>query len=180
MSPAHSKSHLWDRSLLPRVPERLGKGCHKFWEGGARAGTVAEGRDTAQALEITEPSALSFPHQQPTASLTPHSGFVLEREAQGGHIGKTPLGAALLQGRFPEQQLTFFFFFFLPLPSLLLLTFLFLFQTEVSETPSLVLLRKEGSPRALRARCAARPSGHRHRSPPSAQGTCPHLQSCGC
>lgn len=111
VSPAHSKSHLWDQSLLPRVPERLGKGCHKFWEGGARAGTVAEGRDTAQALEITEPSALSFPHQQPTASLTLHSGFVLEREARGDHIGKTPLGAALLQGRFPEQQLTFFFFF---------------------------------------------------------------------
>lgn len=84
-------------------------GCRSVWGGGARAGTVAEG--TGTALEITEPPALSFPHQQPTASLTLRSGFVLEGETQGSHIRKTPLGAALLQGRFPEQQFTFFFFF---------------------------------------------------------------------
>lgn len=111
VSPAHSKSHLWDRSLLPRVPERLGKGCHKFWEGGARAGTVAEGRDTAQALEITEPSALSFPHQQPTASLTLHSGFVLEREARGGSHRENSTWGSSTSGQVSGAAAHLFFFF---------------------------------------------------------------------
>lgn len=94
-------------------------GCRSVWGRGATSfGKGVPGLARWQRAETRlrlwksqSPPALSPPHQQPTASLTPRSGFVLEREAQGGHIGKTPLGAALLQGRFPEQQLTFFFFF---------------------------------------------------------------------
>lgn len=98
---------------------------------------MAEGTGAAQALEIAEPPALPSPHQQPTASLTLRSGFALEGEARGGHVGKTPLGSSN-SGQVSGEAVHLFLFF--PAPSLFSpFNFSFFFQTEVSETPSPVL-----------------------------------------
>lgn len=154
------------------VPQVLGRGC-QGWHGG-RGQRHGSGSGNHRALR--------FVFSSPAANrLTdPALRICFGKGGTGGSHRENSTWGSSTSGQVSGAAAHLFFFFFLPLPSLLLLTFLFLFQTEVSETPSLVLLRKEGSPRALRARCAARPSGHRHRSPPSAQGTCPHLQSCGC
>lgn len=169
VSLAHSKSHLWDQSLLPRVPECLGRGC-QGWHGG-RGHRHGSGNHRAPCFVVSSPAANCL--ADPALRICFGRGDTGESHQENSTWGSST------SGQVSGAAVHLFFFFFLPLPSLLLLTFLFLFQTEVSETPSPVLLRKEGSPRALRVRCAARPSRHEHRSPPSARGTCPHLQSCG-
>lgn len=112
VSPAHSKSHLWDRSLLPRVPERLGKGCHKFWGGGARAVTVAEGTGTAQALEITEPPCFVFSSPAANRLTDPALRICFGKGGMGGVTsGKLHLGQLYFRAGFRSSSSPFFFFF---------------------------------------------------------------------
>lgn len=94
-------------------------GCRSVWGRGATSfGKGVPGLARWQRAETRlrlwksqSPPALSPPHQQPTASLTPRSGFVLEREARGGSHRENSTWGSSTSGQVSGAAAHLFFFF---------------------------------------------------------------------
>lgn len=88
-----------------------GRGATSFGEGVPGLSQWQRAQAQLRLWKSQSPPALSFPHQQPTASLTLHSGFVLEREAWGGSHRENSTWGSSTSGQVSGAAAHLFFFF---------------------------------------------------------------------